>query len=153
MKKIQKRNFYTLGELIYLSRMRKGLSRKELANLFENEKIEERDVSLKGVITYSKITEKTIKKWETDLKYPNIETLYILARYLDADPTQFLASKQFVQKNKIDSISMKILGFICYTLDIASNYVGAYYKIVSVSIEIIIVLTFGRLMYMFVTGS
>ena len=61
MKKRENRNFYTLGELIYLSRIRKGISRQNLANIFDKDNIEEKDVSLKGVIKYNKITEKTIK--------------------------------------------------------------------------------------------
>lgn len=153
MKKTYKRDFYTFGELLYLSRTRKGLSRKEISELFNKEKILEKDVSLKGVISYNKITEKTIHKWEKDLKYPDIDILYKLAQYIDADPTQLLRAKQYVQKHKIDSISMKIVGLICYMLDTTSNYVGFYYKIVSNVIQITIVLLFGRMMVLFFTGQ
>lgn len=150
MKKRENRNFYTLGELIYLARIRKGLSREEVAKLFEDEKIDVQDVSLKGRISHEKITEKTIKKWENDLKYPDIDLIYVLARFLDADPNKMLASKQYVQKHKVDGIAMKIVGLICFTLDISSNYVGYYYKVVSNVIQIIIVLLFANLMYLFI---
>lgn len=149
MKKREDRNFYTLGELIYLARIRKGYTREEVAKLFEDEKIDEKNVSLKGEISHNKITEKTIKKWESDLKYPDIDIIYILARFLDADPNKMLASKQYVQKNKIDGLAMKIVGIVCYTLDIASNYVGFYRKLVSDAIRIIIVFLLADLVMVF----
>lgn len=149
MKKRENRNFYTLGELIYLSRIRKGFSREDVAKFFENEKIDMQDVSLKGKISHKKITEKTIKKWENDLKYPDIDLIYILARFLDADPNKMLASKQYVQKHKIDSLAMKIVGMVCYVLDITSNYLGFYRKLVSDAIRIIIVFLYAGLILTF----
>lgn len=149
MKKKENRNYYTLGELIYLARTRKGFSREEVAKFFEEEKVDEQDVSIKGKISHKKITEKTIKKWESDLKYPDIDLIYMLARFLDADPNKMLAAKQYVQKHKIDSIAMKIVGLVCYTLDIASNYVGFYRKLVADAIRIIIVFLFADLFMTF----
>ncbi|MCI8276645.1 MAG: hypothetical protein HFJ46_01720 [Clostridia bacterium] len=150
MKKRENRNFYTLGELIYLSRIRKGISRQNLANIFDKDNIEEKDVSLKGVIKYNKITEKTIKKWETDLNYPNIEIIYKLSQYLDADPTEFLKAKQSVQKYSVNGIAMKIVGLICYAFDIASRNLGFYNKIVSTAIRLIIAMVALRMIYVFV---
>lgn len=86
---------------------------------------------------------------ENDLNYPDIDVIYVLARILEVDPNKLLASKQYVQKHKIDSLAMKIVGNVCYALDISSNYVGMYRKIVSDAIRIIVVLLYAKLFLIF----
>ncbi len=149
MKNYKKRNFYTLGELIFLARNRKGYSREDVVKILNEEKVEIKEVSIKGEVKTQNITLKTIKKWENDLNYPDIDVIYVLARILEVDPNKLLASKQYVQKHKIDSLAMKIVGNVCYALDISPNYVGIYRKIVSDAIRIIVVLLYAKLFLIF----
>lgn len=65
MKNYKKRNFYTLGELIFLARNRKGYSREDVVKILNEEKVETKEVSIKGEVKTQNITLKTIKKWKT----------------------------------------------------------------------------------------
>lgn len=93
----------TIEELLHELRTKNNLSYLELS-----EKINDRS-----------ITEKTVKKWEKGLEYPNLNIIYQLSEIYNIPSEDFLKAKDNSFKSGLAGINFQAVKWICYFLDIS----------------------------------
>lgn len=64
------------------------------------------------------ITEKTVKKWEKGLIYPDLTIIYQLSELYLVSSEEFLQAKQASFSQGFNSIHVEAIKWICYFLDI-----------------------------------
>ena len=93
----------TIEELLHELRIKNNLSYLELS-----EKINDRN-----------ITEKTVKKWEKGLEYPNLNIIYQLSEIYNISAENILKAKDNSFKSGLAGINFEAIKWICYFLDIS----------------------------------
>ena len=66
-------------------------------------------LSQKGIMT----DEKTVKKWETGLEYPNLDVIYKLSEIYRISSTDLVQARNNSLQGR-DSIHMRVIKWICY---------------------------------------
>ena len=72
------------------------------------------DVSLELYKLGIVVDEKTIKKWEVGLSYPDLNTIYKLSELFFVSSQDFLNAKEISLKKSYNSIHMTIIKWFCY---------------------------------------
>lgn len=84
----------------------------------------------------SKITEKTIKKWEYGLEYPDLNTIYKLSEIYKVPSNDFVTAKSNSYEKGLAGINKNVIRFISYALNV-SFYVGTVITILIYVIALI----------------
>ena len=129
MKKENNKNEIGIEELLHNLRMEKNYTYLELA-----EKINDRN-----------ITEKTVKKWEKGLEYPNLNIIYQLSEIYNIPSQEILEARDNSFKKGLGRINFVLVKWICYFLDITikTSMVMIYAFIV-----FMLYLSFGTFIYL-----
>lgn len=129
MKKENNKNEIGIEELLHNLRMEKNYTYLELA-----EKINDRN-----------ITEKTVKKWEKGLEYPNLNIIYQLSEIYNIPSQEILEARDNSFKKGLGGINFVLVKWICYFLDITikTSMVMIYAFIV-----LMLYLSFGTFIYL-----
>lgn len=69
------------------------------------------------------ITEKTVKKWEYGLEYPDLDMIYELSELYRIPSDELIEAKNTSFENGISSINITTIKWLCYFLNI-SVYAG-----------------------------
>ena len=82
------------------------------------------ELTRKGTI----LNEKTIKKWEYGLEYPDLDTIYKLAEIYNIPSERFVTAKNNSFKEGFETIHMEFIKRICYATGISLKigYIGMY---------------------------
>ena len=70
-------------------------------------------------------SEKDIRAWLKDRKYPDITIIYKLCEMLDMNPNELIKAKQLMQEAGLASIDMVTISVVCKFLD--KSFVFAFY--------------------------
>lgn len=100
--KLKKTQEIGIEELLAKLRKQKGYSYLELAVQLNDRNI----------------TEKTVKKWEKGLLYPDLTMIYKLSELYQVPSENFLNAKQASFSQGFGSIHVEAIKWICYFLDI-----------------------------------
>ncbi len=90
----------TLEELLLDLRTQKNWTYLDIVN----------ELSKLGLI----VDEKTVKKWEFGLSYPDLETIYKLSELYLVSSEDFLNAKEISYQKSYNSIHMTLIKWICY---------------------------------------
>ena len=96
-----------LEKMLLRLRVSKGWTRLQLVEKLEN----------------NNITEKTIKKWEYGLEYPDLNTIYKLSEIYKISSSDFIMAKNNSYEKGLAGINKNVIKFISYALNV-SFYVG-----------------------------
>lgn len=64
-------------------------------------------------------TEKEIKFWIKEAKYPDISDIYILAEVLELSPNDLLEAKQNMQEAGLNAVDMLTMRVVCNLIDVS----------------------------------
>ena len=84
----------------------------------------------------NRITEKTIKKWEYGLEYPDLNTIYKLSEIYRVPSNDFVTAKSNSYEKGLAGINKNVIRFISYALNV-SFYVGTVITILIYVIALI----------------
>ena len=104
MKKIKEKLIENdFGAYLYNLRCKKGYTIEELA----------------GNINMRTVTIKTIKKWEHDLEFPNLDQIYKLSEIYEIASTELVQVKNATLQEGVNGVHKEILRFISYIMGIS----------------------------------
>ena len=118
-------DYVDFGEWLYNLRMQKGYSEIDLV-----EKIDNPNVDLK-----------TIKKWERDLDFPDLNAIYKLSEIYMVSSTEIIDKKNKTLKVGIDGVNEYLIRVL--SLIVGTTYYGAiaiYWTLVTIGIIAIFIL-------------
>ncbi len=70
-------------------------------------------------INIPKIEIKNLKKWERNLEYPDLETIYRLSEIFNIPSEELLTSKEQTLKKGVGKINVQLIRFISYILNVS----------------------------------
>lgn len=97
--------FKTFGEYLKEGMDKKGFSSATLEDKFAERK--------------NPHSEKEIKLWLKEAKYPDITTIYMLSEFLEIHPNDLLEAKQNMQEAGLNAVDMLTMRVICNLIDIS----------------------------------
>lgn len=98
-KKLEK----TFEQLLYELRVKAGLSRHDLVNIINDKNIQE----------------KTIRRWESGLDYPDINRIYTLSEIYKVPSEELLLSKQLTLEAGLEGIHYYIIKCISFLMGVS----------------------------------
>ncbi len=70
-------------------------------------------------INIPKIEIKNLKKWERNIEYPDLETIYRLSEIFNIPSEELLTSKEQTLKKGVGKINVQLIRFISYILNVS----------------------------------
>lgn len=99
------------------------------------------ELSRKGIM----IDEKTIKKWESGLEYPDLDTIYKLSEIFDISSQNLVIAKNNSYNKGFKSIYITFIKRFCYVtgISIKIGYIGLY-VIIAIALTFSILFLVGK---------
>ena len=125
-KRIKDENYIDFGQWLYELRESKGYSEYDLVELIG--------------IDYVQV--KNIKKWERDLEFPDLDSMYKLSEIYMIPSAEIIERKNQTLKNGIDGINIYLVRIISFIVGVPLYGAVAFYYITNVLAYVAVIIAF-----------